>query len=192
MAGPAEMRLLFTFHNYRAYIFGDFLSLIGNWVQRVAVGWLTWELTHSATWLGVIAFADLFPAILMAPLGGAIPDRGVPRLISLHTQSLQMLQTLALFLAYALGLLSIWLLLVLTILRGGLAAINQPARMSLVPTLIPRDHLSSGLALNSLAFNLSRFIGPIIAGFAIWAGGVGLAILINALSYIAMLYALWP
>lgn len=191
IAGFAQMRALMDHHNYRAFIIGDFASLIGNWVQRVAIGWLTWEMTHSTTWLGIMAFADLFPAVIAAPIGGAIADRGDPRLISLKTQSLQMLQATLLFLLYVGGLLTIWLLVLLTVARGALAAINQPARMSLVPTLLPREHLPSGLALNSLAFNLSRFIGPIIGGFAIATGGVGLAVLINALSYIAMIYALW-
>ncbi len=190
-AGMVQLRQLLSFRNYRAFILGDVVSLTGNWIQRVAVGWLTWELTHSTTWLGIIAFADLFPAVLAAPIGGVIADRGEPRAISFNTQSLQMLQAVALLGLYVSGFLTIWLLLILTILRGGLAAINQPARMSLVPSLMPREHLSSGLALNSLAFNLSRFIGPVIAGFAIAGGGVGLAVLLNALSYIPMLYALW-
>jgi hypothetical protein len=88
--GLHRLRILYGLRNYRIYVVGDFVSLIGNWAQRVAIGWLTWQLTGSATWLGIIAFADLFPSVALAPLGGVIADRGDPRSISFKTQAVQM------------------------------------------------------------------------------------------------------
>jgi predicted MFS family arabinose efflux permease len=82
-------------------------------------------------------------------------------------------------------------LLALTLVRGALAAINQPARLTLVPSLLPREHLPAGLALNSLLFNLARFIGPAVAGVAIAAGGISFAFALNAVSYVVLLHALW-
>ena len=191
LGGWDRLKLLYGLRNYRIYMFGDFVSLLGNWAQRVAIGWLTWQLTGSVTWLGIIGFADLFPSVAMAPLGGVIADRGDPRSISFSTQLWQMGQTVALCVLSFTDWMNIWLLLLLTVARGTLAAINQPARLALVPSLLPREHLPAGLAVNSLGFNLARFIGPAIAGIAIPIGGVGLAFGLNALSYLVLLYALW-
>jgi len=84
------------YRNYRLYSFGDGVSLIGNWVQKVALGWLTWQLTKSGTWLGIVAFADLFPAIVLSPIGGVIADRGDPKRMSLISQIFAMTQALLL------------------------------------------------------------------------------------------------
>ena len=189
--GFHRLKILYGLRNYRIYMIGDFVSLIGNWAQRVAIGWLTWQLTGSVTWLGIIGFADLFPSVAMAPLGGVIADRGDPRSISFTTQVWQTVQTVALCVLSFTDWMNIWLLLLLTVARGTLAAINQPARLALVPSLLPREHLPAGLAVNSLGFNLARFVGPAVAGVAIPIGGVGLAFGLNALSYLVLLYALW-
>ena len=177
--------------NYRLYAFGDGISLIGNWVQRVAIGWLTWQLTKSGTWLGIVAFADLFPAIVLSPIGGVIADRGDPRRMSLVSQGFAMTQALLLFVLTWQSLIGIWGVVVLSVLRGSIAAINQPARMSLMPILIPREDLSSAIAFNSVMANMARCVGPAIAGTIIVAGGVAGAFAVNAVSYLFLLYALW-
>ena len=187
----ARLQLLFKSRNYRIFAIGDILSLLGNWIQRVATGWLAWELTHSAAWLGIVAFAELAPALFMAPIGGAIADRGDPRKISLITQSIRMFQALALCLLSVTGLINIWLLVLLSVARGILASLNQPARQSLIPRLVPREELPSAIAINALTYNAGRFIGPPIAGFAIAISGPGLAFGINTVSFIAFIYALW-
>ena len=143
--GWHRLKILYGLRNYRIYAFGDFVSLIGNWAQRVAIGWLTWQLTGSVTWLGLIAFADLFPSVALAPLGGVIADRGDPRSISFNTQMVQMAHALALCILTVTGLMGIWLLLALTVARGALAAVNQPARLSLVPSLLPREYLPAAI-----------------------------------------------
>lgn len=188
---PGSIRDLLKQRNYCLYLSGDFVSLIGNWTQRIAIGWLTWQLTESTTWLGIIAFADLFPAVILSPIGGVIADRGDPRRISLHTQSVAMLHASTLFVTSAAGILDIWLLVVLVTLRGSIAAINQPARFALIPSLIPRELLPTALASNAVLFNLARFIGPAVAGLVIVKAGVSGAFAVNAASYFALLAALW-
>jgi MFS family permease len=177
--------------NYRLYAAGDAVSLIGNWVQKVAIGWLTWQLTVSATWLGIVAFCDLCPAIVLSPIGGVIADRGDPRRMSLISQVFAMTQAMVLLVLTWASLIDIWGIVVLSVLRGSIAAINQPARMSLMPNLIPPEDLASAIAFNSVMANMARFIGPAIAGVVIAGGGVSGAFAINAASYLLLLYALW-
>jgi MFS family permease len=177
--------------NYLYYSIGDGVSLIGNWTQRVAIAWLTWELTHSGLWLGIVAFAELFPAVVFSPIGGVIADRGDPKRISMTTQCWASLLSMALFLLTWTGWMDIYLLATLSAVRGALAAVNQPARMSLVPSLIPRADLPVALAINSVLFNLARFVGPAIAGAVIVAGGVAAAFAINAATYLVLIWALW-
>jgi len=188
---PIGIRDLLHQRNYCLFLTGDFISLLGNWTQRIAIGWLTWQLTESTTWLGIIAFADLFPSVVLSPFGGVIADRGDPRRISFHTQTIAMLHASALFVCSATGLLNIWLLVFLVTLRGSIAAMNQPARFALVPSLIPRDLLSIAMATTAVGFNLARFVGPAIAGLVIVRFGVSGAFAVNAVSYVALLIALW-
>lgn len=190
LSKPVTLRELFKERNYCLYTAGDSLSLIGNWTQRITIGWLTWQLTGSATWLGIIAFADLFPSVVLSPVGGVVVDRGDPRHISLVTQAAAMLHAVVLLALSIFGVLDIWLLLMLVAMRGSIAAINQPARLSLVPSLVPREYLSIALAANSVFFNLARFIGPAIAGIVIVNYGVSGAFAVNALSYLGLLLAL--
>jgi MFS family permease len=187
---PAAIRDLLRHRNYCLFLAGDFVSLLGNWTQRIAIGWLTWQLTESTSWLGIIAFADLFPSVVLSPFGGVLADRGEPRRICFNTQSVAMVHATALFVCSATGLLNIWLLVVLVTLRGSIAAMNQPARFALIPSLIPRDHIPIAMATNSVSFNLARFIGPAIAGLVIVRFGVSGAFAVNAISYVALLIAL--
>jgi predicted MFS family arabinose efflux permease len=142
-------------------------------------------------WLGIVAFADLFPAVIFSPIGGVIADRGEPKRISMSTQSLQMVHALLLFLLTWMEWMDIYLLVFFSVLRGVMAAINQPARMSLVPSLIPRQDLSVALAISSILFNIARFVGPAIAGTVIVVSGVSGAFAINAASYVVLVWALW-
>ena len=187
---PVTLRDLLRQRDFCLYTAGDLFSLIGNWTQRITVGWLTWEMTGSATWLGLIAFMDLFPSVVLSPLGGVIVDRGDPRRISLITHAMAMLHACILLMVSMTGLLDIWLLAFLVAIRGSIAAINQPARLSLVPSLVPRGYLPMALAANSVVFNLARFVGPAVAGVVIVQYGVSGAFALNALSYLGLLLAL--
>ena len=163
---------------------GSLAAWTGLWMQRVAVGWLAWDLTGSAFWVGMVAFADLAPAVLVSPIAGAIADR-VDRL------RLSMLTQLAIAAQAALiagitwaGGMTIGLLLALELAGGVAGCFAQPARQALLPGVVPRADLPASVAVNSLVFNLARFIGPALAGPVILVWGVAPAIAVNALAYV--------
>jgi MFS family permease len=176
--------------NYGIYIVGSAVSLIGTWMQRIAIGWLTWELTHSGLWLGIVAFADFFPVLIVGPIAGAAADRWDRLRVVQISQCILLVQATVLFALTASGHMSIGLLIVLTAFQGVVVAFNQPARLALVPSLVVEADLASAVAINSVIFNLARFIGPMLAGPAIVWSGVAAAFAANALSYIASLLAL--
>jgi MFS family permease len=176
--------------DFAIYTAGNSVSLIGTWMQRLATGWLTWELTGSGAWLGVIAFADLFPTIVIGPIAGAAADRWDRLTMTRMTQSLNLLQSAVLFGLTASGHINIWLLCLLTALGGIIASFNQPARLALVPSLVPRSELVTAVAIVSIIFNLARFIGPAIAGVLIVHTGVAATFAVNSLTYAVFLWTL--
>jgi MFS family permease len=177
--------------NFGIYMAGSSVGLLGLWVQRLAIGWLTWQLTHSGTWLGIIAFADLFPTMLITPFAGALADRLDRRLMSLVSQALAMVQAFALAILTFMGLIDIWSLLALTLFLGIVYAFNTAARLALVPNLLEPRYVPSAIAIDSAVFNLARFLGPAIAGAIIVNWGVGPAFLFNALTFVCFLAALY-
>jgi predicted MFS family arabinose efflux permease len=175
---------------YGTYTAGNGLSLLGTWMQRIAVGWLAWELTGSAAWLGAVAFADLFPTVVVAPLAGAAADRWDRRRILCATVLVNLVQAVALAVLSATGRLDIWTLLGATLISGIATGVGQPARLALVASLVARDDLPVAVAINSIVFNVARFVGPAVAGVLIGGGGVALAFAGNALSFLVFLAAL--
>lgn len=190
MAGLSTIRQVFANRNYRLFLLGNLASTSGNWVQRVAMGWMTWEITNSAAWLGIIAFADLFPTFLFGLFAGTLTDRtDAMRLLRL-TQLLALVQALGLSLVTFGGFANEWWLLSFALWRGTINALNRPARMTTVYYIAGREHLSSAIAINSMVFNSSRFIGPALGGAIIAAFGAGWAFAYNAVSYLFFLAAL--
>ncbi len=177
--------------DFRVYITGNAASLIGTWMQRIAVGWLTWEMTGSGFWLGVVSCADLLPTVIVGPIGGVLADRFDRRRIMMTTQTAAACLAAVLCALTATGLIDIRLLALLVLLNGIVTGFTQPARLALVPSLVPRAYLSTGIAVNSVVFNLARFVGPALAGLVIVAGGIAAAFGVNALSFLAFLFALW-
>jgi MFS family permease len=176
--------------NFGIYSVGSAVSLIGMWMQRIAIGWLTWELTKSGLWLGIVAFADFFPVLVIGPIAGAAADRWDRLRVVKTSQTVSLLQATVLFALTASGHMNIGLLVALTAFQGVVVAFNQPARLALVPSLVPQADLASAVAINSVVFNLARFIGPMFAGLAIVWSGVEAAFAANALSYVVFLAAL--
>ena len=174
-----------SIRNYRIYTLGNAISLIGIWLQRVTVGWLAWQLTHSGTWLGLVAFADLAPVVFLSPMAGALADRRDRVWVIRMTQIVSISQAILLAVLTFTGLISIWPLFLLTLVLGAANAVAQPARLALIPNLVNRESLPSAVAINSIVFNNARFVGPAIAGIAIAQGSVALSFALNALSYIA-------
>lgn len=177
--------------NYGPYVVGNGISLTGTWMQRIGVGWLAWELTQSTLWLGLIAFADLFPTVIIGPIGGAFADRADRLRLVQISQSLACLQAATLCVLTVTGVIDIYLLALASLFLGIVTALNQPARLALVPSLVPPENLNSAIGINSVIFNLARFIGPAIAGVIIAAGHVSWVFALNAVSFTAFLTILF-
>jgi predicted MFS family arabinose efflux permease len=160
------------------------------WMQRIAVGWLTWQLTGSGFWLGIVAFADFFQVVVIGPIAGTAADRWDRLKVVKISQTISLVQATILFLLTVSGHMTITLLVVLTAFQGAVVAFNQPARLALVPSLVPHADLATAVAINSVVFNLARFIGPACAGPLIVWSGVSAAFAANALSYLPFLAAL--
>lgn len=177
--------------NYVIFSSASEISHVGTWAQRVAVGWLTWELTHSGLWLGLISFADLFPTILFAPLTGAVADRVDRIWLMKICQALAILQGVALAVLTFSGLITIEILFAATFLLGTTISFNQPARLAIVPSLVAREDLAAAIGLNSVIFNIARFVGPAVSGLVIAGFGVGAAFAFNAITYSIFLLSLF-
>ena len=169
---------------YRRYFTGNFISTIGRWMYRMSVGWLTWELTKSTSWLGIVAFAEIFPTVLLSFMAGAIADRiGYGRVMR-ASQSLTTIVCVA-FAALVLGgWITIELVLVLTMTYGTLEALSTPARMSVVHSLVPSRDLTAAVALGSTSFNGARFLGPALAGMLIAYMSIGVVMSICAVMFL--------
>jgi predicted MFS family arabinose efflux permease len=183
--GFGNISRAFAHRNYRVYISGNSISLIGWWLQRVSVGWLAWTLTHSGTWLGLVSLADFLPVLVLSPFAGVLADRRDRVRIIRITQLCGCLQASLLAILVATGWITVWLLFALVLLLGIASALAQPARLALIPSLVDRTSLPSALAINSVVFNTARFIGPAIAGVVIADVGIAAAFAANAVGYIA-------
>ncbi len=175
---------------FARYVAGNAVSLVGSWTQRVAVGWLAWELEGSPFWLGIVAFADLFPTLLVGPFGGLLADRLEQRGILLATQSLLALQSLALAVLTLTGQMSISVLTGMSATQGLLVGVNQPARLAYIPTLVTRERLASAVAVNSVVFNTARIAGPAVGGLLIAGSGTAAAFFANTASYLVFILVL--
>lgn len=184
------LKSVFSNKNYSIYAVGNCISLIGLWVQRLAVGWLTWELTKSGFWLGVIAFADLFPVVIFGLFGGVIADKYNRKLILLFGQSLSFCQAILLWILTSFGLIEIWSLFFLALFQGLVVASIQSARLSLIPSLVQKEDIGGAVAISAVIFNIARFIGPGIAGIIIALFGIATAFAFNAVTFLSLIIAL--
>lgn len=176
-----------TNRNYLIYLTGNTISLHGLWIYRVALGWYAWQLSGSEFWVGVVAFSQFAPAVVFGPIFGVLADRFDRRAASLFINSLSVLNMLLLGLLALLGHVDILVLTMLSLMQGTLDGAHMPVRMSVVPNLVAKGQLESAIAITSISFNVSRFVGPAIAGFVITAYGVASAFLVNGISYIALI-----
>ena len=177
--------------DYRLYWIGQSASITGRWMQRMAVGWLTWELTESTSLLGLVAFADTIPILLLTLFAGVFTDRmGYFQIMRLSV--LGSAATTAIFAVLTItGLITIEWVIALTLLFGSIEAVTYPARMSAVNVMVPKRDLPSAIALGSTTFNGGRIIGPAIAGPLIIVIGIGGVLAVAAASYFllaALLY----
>ncbi len=185
----AALRSAFSNRNYAIYMSGNSISLIGFWMQRLAVSWLAWLISKSEFWVGVIAFVDIAPLIFITPLFGVWADRFDRKTMAVSTQVLMMLQAFILFFLVWFELLTIEWLFVLALAEGVLQAAYQPIRLSIIPNLVRKEDLVAAAAFTAVAFNVARCAGPALAGLVIAVSSPAIAILFNAVSYLLIVIA---
>lgn len=183
--------IAFRSRNYRLFFSGQSVSLIGTWIQRTAIYWLVYVLTHSAFMVGLAVFASQFPSFLISPLGGVVADRYNPYKVMLITQISAMVQAallaaLVLFTDY-----TVYEIYALSIIQGIIYAFEVPARQSLLHEIVARkEDLPNAIALNSSMVNLAWLIGPAISGLVLEKLGAGTCFLLNALSFVSVITCL--
>jgi MFS family permease len=177
--------------NFRLFFIGQGVSLIGTWMQSIAIGWLVYRLTHSAFLLGVVGFAGQIPIFLLAPLAGVFADRWNRRRVLILTQGLAMVKAFVLSYLVLTGTVMIWHVIALSCVLGVVNAFDMPVRQSFLVEMIEDEKdLSNAIALNSSMVNGARLVGPSVAGLLIATVGEGMCFLINGLSYLAVIASL--
>jgi MFS family permease len=180
-----------SYRNYRLFFFGQSVSLVGTWMQQVAMGWLVYRLTGSALLLGTVGFTSQIPTFLVAPFAGVLADRSNRRHLLLATQSLAMLQAFLLSYFVLSGSIQVWHIIALSLLLGLVNGCDIPIRQSFVIEMVEEKHmLGNAIALNSSMVNAARLVGPAVSGLLISAVGEGACFLLNGLSYLAVLVSL--
>lgn len=177
--------------NFAIYFAGTSLSLIGAWIQQVAMGWLVYNITNSVFILSLSVFLSQIPALVFTPFAGVVADRFDRRKILIVTQSLMMCLSFILAAITLSGKVGINSILFLCFILGVIFSFDAPARQSLYSKLVPATDLSNAIALNSTAINGTRFIGPAVGGVLIAVVGEGYCFLINAFCYLAILFSLY-
>jgi MFS family permease len=185
--------------NYRLYWSGQVVSLIGTWMQQVSLPWLVLALDGTPIQLGFVAVLQFGPAMLLAPFGGVLADRIDKRHAMMATQVAAAAQAFILFVLTATGIVEIWMVMAMALWLGLVNALDMPIRQAMAPDLVPRHILANAIALNSMAFNAARVVGPAVAGVIIAAvaaatgsntAGVAINLAINTLTYSAVLVSL--
>ncbi|MGD9665907.1 MAG: MFS transporter [Synergistaceae bacterium] len=177
--------------NFRIFIFGQSVSLVGTWMQRLAMSWLVLRLTGSATGLGLVELSNQAPILITGFFAGHILDRYDMKKILIITQSLCMLQAFSLAFLDFTGIIRYQQVLFLSFMLGLVTSVDLPARQASVVKMLDRpDQLNSALTINSTIFNLARLVGPAFAGFAIRAVGETMCFFLNGIAYIAVIFSL--
>ena len=182
---------VFKNREYSLYFGGQLISQVGTWMQQIALSWLTYKLTGSALLLAVVGVSSQLPSLLIMPFAGVLADRFNRHRIIVLTQCCAMVQAGSLAYLTLTHQLQIWHLIGLGILMGIINAFDMPVRSAFVMDMVKRkEDMPAAIAMNSSLMNVSRLLGPAIAGFVVAAVGEGMCFLINSLSYIAVITAL--
>ena len=176
--------------NFRLYFGGQCVSLVGTWMQQIAMSWLVFRLTGSVFLLATVTFMAQIPVLVVTPYMSVFVDRFNRRALLVVTQSLSMVQALLMALLTLTGWIEVWHIMVLSLLIGLINALDNPTRQSFYPSLVPAEKLGNAIALNSAVINGSRLIGPAVGGVLIGLLGEGICFLLNGVSYIAVIIAL--
>ena len=176
---------------FRAYISAAFVAINGTWVQRITLGWLAWEMTGSASFVGLVAGINFVPAVLSGPFFGVMADRIDLRRAAILAQFAMIAISVLMLVLFLAGLLNAPLLAIMSLAAGLAASAYPPVRMALITRLAPREALTSVVVVTSLNFNLSRLIGPAIGGVMIAQWGVGAALGAICLAPLPLVLVLW-
>ncbi len=179
------------YRNYRLFFYGQSISLIGTWMQRIAVPWLVYRMTGSAMLLGISGFAGQLPSLFLSPFAGVLTDRWNRYSVLIWTQILAMVHAFLLAWLVLSGNVMVWQIIMLSFVIGCISAFEIPARHSFVIDMVERkEDLGNAIALNSLMFNGARLIGPSIAGVLLATAGEGMCFLINGISFLFVIFSL--
>jgi len=179
------------YRNYRLFFIGQSISLIGTWMQVIAISWLVYDLTHSALLLGLVGFFSQIPTFFLTPFSGVFIDRWNRHRILVATQTLSMIQAFILAFLTLTGKISIWHIVLLSLGLGLVNAFDMPARQAFVVEMVEkRSDLANAIALNSSMVNSARLIGPAVAGILVAIVGEGFCFLINGISFMSVIAVL--
>ncbi|MCW8995919.1 MAG: MFS transporter, partial [Psychromonas sp.] len=195
ISGSNRLKMMFRslrHKNFRLFVEGQSLSLIGTWLQMVALTWLVYKMTNSALMLGIVGFAGQLPMFVVAPFAGVFADRWNRHKMLLLTQSFALLQAVLLTILVFLNVIQIWHIIILSIILGLINAFDMPIRQAFVFDMIEdhKEDVGNAIALNSSMVNAARLIGPSIAGILIATVGEGWCFLVNSISFIAVVVSL--
>jgi MFS family permease len=176
--------------NFRLFFFGQSTSLIGTWMQSVAQSWLVFTVTHSAAAIGFVLALQTLPVLLLAPYGGVIADRVDKRRFLIILQSLMGVQALVLGVLVVTQSVMFWEICVLALVLGLNNCFETPTRQAFMLEMVGSEQLRNAVSLNSTMVNAARVVGPAVAGLLIATAGVGVCFLVNAVSFVAVVYSL--
>src|SRR5262249_40354959 len=176
--------------NYALFWVGSFVSNVGTWMQTVALGWVIYEMTGSASWLGTVSFAANAPALFTGLVGGAVADRADRKLLLVGTQAAAAAAAFLLALLTLRGSLEIWRVIAIALGSGLALSFYTPVVHATIPSLVPAEDLLNAVSLNSVQFNLARIIGPVAAGFAYSRIGAAGCFWLNGLSFLVLAISL--
>ena len=189
-----ELNQMFSslrYRNFRLYFAVQCISVIGTWMQQIAMGWLAYRLTGSVLILATVTFMEQIPMLLITPFSSVMIDRFNRHTLLVITQVCSMLHALIMAVLVFTGIVEVWQIFCLSIFHGLVNALDMPTRQAFYTSLVPRESLSNAIALNASVINGCRLIGPALGGFIIALGGEGWCFMLNGLSYIAVIIALF-
>jgi MFS family permease len=191
IARPISLLAVFRHRNYRLFFAGQFVSLMGSWMQNTAQPWLVDSMTHSPWLLGVTSFCSTVPVFFLTPFGGMVAERVDRRKFLLVTQSAAMVQATLLAGLTLMGWVKVWEIICLALTMGLINAFDIPSRQAMTLDMVGRGDLRHAISLNSMMFNATRVLGPVMAGFVIHFWGEGWCFALNAASFGAVLFSLY-
>ena len=187
----SQMFSALKYRNFRLYFEGQLISVIGTWIQQIAMGWLAYRLTGSVLILATVYFMEQIPMLLVTPYISVLIDRYNRHTLLIITQVASMIHALTMALLVLTDVVQIWHIMVLGIILGLINALDMPTRQAFYTSIVPRESLPNAIALNASVLNGCILLGPAIGGFITALVGDGWCFLIYGLSYMAVIVALF-